>query len=476
MSATLPKHFTSPHELSGFSSNTPILLGFSGGADSTALLHMLCIYGASTGAPIYAAHVHHGIRGEEADRDEEFCRSTAQSLGIPLFVHHADVPALAKEYGESVETTARRVRYRFFGELMREHSISILVTAHNANDNLETMLFNLIRGSGLSGMCGIPTSRLCDGGVLVRPIHRMTRKEIFDYCRKHHLSYVNDSTNTDTDYTRNRIRSEILPQLTAINPCAVEHAARLAETLRSDHLCLESMARMFLEELRQGDALETEKINGSPDAIVTRALRELYREISDGKSLEYTHLLALKQLSEKSVPHSSVTLPYGWEAVIEDGWLRFQKKESLSPTEPFRIPLKNGKNTISQIACEIIMGTSQNTKNIYKNSIQFRMDSAKIKGILYARSRLPGDRIQMSGMHKSIKKLFGEKKIPLALRGRLPILCDDDGIAAIPLIGMRDGLSPQKISDSNIILGIDLIDLSENTFLPLHDTERNRKG
>ena len=180
MSATLPKKFTPPHELSGLSADTPILLGFSGGADSTALLHMLCCYSARTGAKIYAAHVHHGIRGEEANRDEEFCRSVAKSLGVPFFVHHSDIPALVKECGESVETVARRVRYRFFDELMREHNIPLLVTAHNANDNLETMLFNLIRGSGLGGMCGIPVSRLCDGGALVRPILSMTRQEILD--------------------------------------------------------------------------------------------------------------------------------------------------------------------------------------------------------------------------------------------------------------------------------------------------------
>lgn len=465
MSATLPERFISPHALSGLPTDTPVLLGFSGGADSTALLHMLSVYSAATGAPIYAAHVHHGIRGEEADRDEAFCRSFADTLGIPFFVHHADVPALAKACGESIEATARRVRYAFFDELMREKNIPLLVTAHNANDNLETMLFNLIRGSGLGGMCGIPVSRLCEGGALVRPILGMTRSEILDYCREHHLSYVTDSTNTDTEYTRNRIRSEILPSLTDLNSCAVEHAARLSEMLRADHLCLESMARMFLEEMRQGNAIETEKINGSPDAIVHRALRELYREISDGKSLEYTHILALKQLSEKSIPHSSVTLPDGWEAVIENGWLRFQKKEERVSTDPFCVPLKNGKNIISQISCEIIMGTSQNAKNIYKNSIQLSMDSAKIKGMLIARNRLPGDRIRMGGMHKSIKKLLGEKKIPLAVRARLPVLCDEDGIVAVPLVGVRDGVScEESASKSALTLRVCF---SETIFSPL---------
>lgn len=463
-SVSLPPKFTSPHALSGMPVDTPILLGFSGGADSTALLHMLRAYGKETGAPIYAAHVHHGIRGKEADRDESFCRSVAERLGVELFVLHADVPALAKQSGESMETTARRVRYEFFDELMQAHHIPLLVTAHNANDNLETMLFNLIRGSGLGGMCGIPVSRLCEGGSLVRPILSMTREEILLYCQEHGLSYVTDSTNTDTDYTRNQIRKELLPPLTAINSAAVEHAAQLAESLRADQLCLESMAGMFLEEMRNGFALETEKLNGSPDAIVHRALRSLYRELSGGRGLEYSHVLALKRLSEKSIPHSSVTLPDGIEAVIENGWLRFQKKEKLPPSADFFLPLSDGKNYISQISCEIVMGTSQNTKNIYKNSIQLSLDSAKINGIVYARNRMAGDRVLLGGMHKSVKKLFGEKKIPLALRRRLPILCDDDGILAVPLLGIRDGASPTEDSASVVTLRIDF---PENPFHPI---------
>ncbi len=461
-SVSLPRKFIEPHALAGMPPDTPILLGFSGGADSTALLHMLREHSKTTGATIYAAHVHHGIRGAEADRDEEFCRSVAEQLGVRLFVHHADVPALAQQSGESVETTARRVRYRFFDELMQVHRIPLLVTAHNANDNLETMLFNLIRGSGLGGMCGIPISRLCDGGSLVRPILGMTREEILLYCQAHGLSYVTDSTNTDTDYTRNQIRSEVIPPLLTIHPSAVEHAAQLAEGLRADHWCLESMANLFLEEMRDGFALETEKINGSPDAIVHRALRALYRECSEGGSLEYTHVLALKRLAEQSVPHSSVTLPGGIEAVIENGWLRFQQKQKSIPVEAFCVPLSGKSHTISQISCEIIMGPSQNTKNIYKNSIQLSLDSAKINGIPYARNRMAGDRILMGGMHKSVKKLLGEKKIPLDLRKRLPILCDDRGILAIPLLGVRDdAVSTEDTRASEITV---FFDFYENSF------------
>ena len=177
----LPSGFRSPALLSGMSEDTPILVGLSGGADSSALLHMLSVYRKQSGAKIYAAHVNHGIRGAEADRDEEFCKEYAGSLGVEIFVLRADVPALAKERGESVETAARGLRYSYFEQIMRENNIPILATAHNANDNLETVIFNIARGSGLSGVCGIPECRRTNHGIVIRPILSMEKREIIEY-------------------------------------------------------------------------------------------------------------------------------------------------------------------------------------------------------------------------------------------------------------------------------------------------------
>ncbi|MBQ9086476.1 MAG: tRNA lysidine(34) synthetase TilS [Clostridia bacterium] len=443
LTENLPEGFSDPEALSGFSKNTPILVGYSGGADSTALLHMLWQYGKRHGTPVYAAHIHHGIRGKEADRDEEFCHQFAEQLGIPLFVYHADVPRLAKERGESVETTARHVRYHYFDSLMEEHGIPLLATAHNACDNLETMLFHLVRGSGLGGMCGIPQSRLCPHGTLIRPILGMTRDEILAYCQLHGLSFVEDSTNTDTDYTRNKIRSGILPLLLQINSSAVENSVRVADTLREDHLCLESMANMFLEEMRRGYGLETEKVSGAPAAIAHRALRKLYEEISQGCSLSYAHVTSLRQLAKKGIPHSALTLPGGIDAVVEDGYLEFRPHTKREDLPAYFLPLSEEKNLLSQINCEIVMGCSQKRKNIYKNSILLSIDSDTINGMLVARNRLPGDRILAGGMHKSVKKLLCDKKIPLSLRARLPVLCDNDGIVVIPGVAQRDGSKPK---------------------------------
>ena len=166
---SLPSGFVSPWALAGVPENVPVLVRFSGGADSMALLHMLYGICHKNGAPLYAVHVNHQIRGAEADRDEEFCRLTADSLGIPLFVCHRNVPELARKKGVGTEVAAREARYACFEALMAEKKIPLLAVAHHADDNLETMLFHMSRGSGLTGISGIPPSRPLKNGTLTRP-------------------------------------------------------------------------------------------------------------------------------------------------------------------------------------------------------------------------------------------------------------------------------------------------------------------
>lgn len=445
---SLPAGFCEPSLLSGLDKKEAILVGFSGGADSTALLHILSQYSKQTGAKLYAAHVNHGIRGEEADRDERFCAEFARDLGIELFTLHADIPALAKESGESVETAARRVRYEFFDRVMREQGIKILATAHNANDNLETLIFNIARGSGLGGMCGIPDSRPTENGVVIRPMLAMEKRDVIEYCRAHSLEFVTDSTNVDTDYTRNLIRAKIIPVMQEINSGAVKNARRTCENLREDSLCLQSMAGWFVEELRDGYAIETEKISGSPASVVNRALIRLFDELSGGATLEYVHICALRELARNAVPHSSTSLPCGFEGVIEGGKLLLRKKQEKSTVEYYETKLFEGANIISQTNSEIFIGNSQNTKNIYKKSIILYIDSAKINGALFARQRLAGDRIRTKGMSKSVKKLMCDTKIPIELRDRLPIICDDDGILAVPFVAVRDGVKSEKCENA----------------------------
>lgn len=436
-----PPCFSPPWTLAGADAEAPVLVAFSGGADSSTLLDMTVKYARAHGGKVFAAHVNHMIRGAEADRDEDFCRDTAASLGVELFVHRFDVPAYAREHGMSIETAARQVRYAFFDKIMSENGISLLATAHNANDNLETQLFNLARGCGLDGICGIPETRKCKHGTVVRPLLRMSREKILGYCRENGISFVTDSTNTDTDYTRNMIRAEIIPALRKINAGAVENASRLAVSLREDALCLEGMTDWFLEELNDDASMELEKLLGSPPAIVNRAVRSLYSHVSEGGRLEHVHMSAIRSLCEAGVPHSSVDLPRGVKAKIEQGRLYLEKADVQNPScEEYFSELTEGVNTLSAVRAQIIIGNSQKTLNIYKKSIRMYFDFATINGALTARSRKAGDKIRLNGVNKSVKKLLCDLKIPLELRYRLPMICDSNGIVAIPFAAVRDGV------------------------------------
>ena len=414
-----PDGFTAPSTLSGYLPSNSVLVGFSGGADSTALLHILKRYTESNGAKLYAAHVNHCIRGDEADRDEAFCKSFAEELGVIFFSLRADVPKIAEQTGESIETAARRVRYDFFDSVMKENDIKILATAHNADDNLETILFNMARGTGLCGLCGIPPCRPCSNGIVVRPILNMEKSEIIDYCKRNSLSFVTDSTNIDTDYTRNKIRAQIIPIMREINSGAVKNAARMSENLRSDSLCLDELSDSFAKEHGKGYAIECQKLLSAPSAIANRAIIQIYGELSGERSLEHTHVCALRQLAKKCVPHSSISLPADIEGVIEDKKLLLRKKVApISAPESYETELSWGSNIISQTNCEIFIGASHSEKNIYKNSILLSIYSDKINGRLIARSKRDQDKIRSGKMSKSVKKLMCDKKIPLELRPR----------------------------------------------------------
>ncbi len=450
-----PSGFDAPELLSGCAAQTSILVAFSGGPDSRVLLDLLCRYSKDAGCRIYAAHLNHGIRGAEADRDERFCAEVAKKYGIEIFTRRADVPSLAKQSSKSIELAARDERYAFFAQIMRENSIPLLATAHNANDNLETVLFNLSRGSGISGLSGIPPVRKCEGGLLIRPILRMSREEILEYCEQNDLDYVIDSTNTETDYTRNKIRAEIIPVLKGINSAVEKKAATSSALLRRDEELLSSLADKFIAISRTAEgAIALKALNSEHVSVVSRAIIKLY-DAKRGASLEQVHVEDVIALAKKAEPHSRLSLPAGGYALIENGALYFLGESELnersrSESEDFFLPLEGDGVYISQINAETVIGKSQTKKNIYKKSIQFSIDSAKINGGLFLRPKMQGDRIFMGNMHKSVKKLMCDKKIPVEDRARLPMICDTDGIVAIPFIGVCDRADPKKTKNKDV--------------------------
>ena len=278
----LPSYFKDPHALAGLDCHEPILVALSGGADSSALLHLLCILKQKGDFPLYAAHVNHNIRtetfGNEAARDESFCSSLCSRLGVELFVHNVDVPQIAITEGKSLETAARDVRYGFFSKIMEQKGIRILATAHNADDNFETQIFNLCRGCGIEGIGGIPTVRPIDREVqrvAVRPLLSATKQEIFELCRQNGIEYVSDSTNFLDDCTRNKLRLNLIPMLREIFPSPEKAGARLAEAAREDNDFILSEARRFLESR---ESIDTRSLCALHPAVAKRVIKLRFEE------------------------------------------------------------------------------------------------------------------------------------------------------------------------------------------------------
>ena len=258
-----------------------VTVALSGGADSVTLLHSLKTLEKELGTELSACHVNHNLRGEESDGDEAYVRQLCQELEVPLKVFSVDVTGSVTKH-QSTEERARELRYEAF-EKMSQAFGSKVATAHNACDNAETVLLNMLRGTGLKGLCGIPTVR----DYLIRPLILCTRDEIEGYCEENGLRYVTDSTNASTAYTRNKIRLELMPKLLEINPSLYEGIGRMTFALSEDSRFLEDMAKDALDGARTGDGVYSrEKLAALPEPILHRVISLMLRE----KDVEPTSL------------------------------------------------------------------------------------------------------------------------------------------------------------------------------------------
>lgn len=446
------------------------LVALSGGADSRLLLELTVRAllerepSAALGEQITAAHLHHGIRGEEADRDEAFCRDVCTRLGVPLLVEHADIPSEASETGESLETAARRRRYQFFHRIMTKKRIPFLLTAHHADDHLETILDRLLRGSGTRGMGGIPPTRSLgttpDGLELTvaRPLLEWTKQEILDSCEALGLDYVTDSTNCDTVYTRNRLRHTVIPALEAAAGKGIPQRAaiRLANTAREDDDCLMSLAEaQFRANSSTDGGLRLTALQNQHPAIAKRMMAMLYSSASapmdprDGSgTLNSLHLEALCSLVQKAVPESAVSLPRGMEARIRESCFIIRPAQNV-PTGPEPVPLPAGLTSWGEDVC-IQVETFPAPPPIAEGDEIWAsaLFPADLPLPLLARRRAAGDVILSHGMHKKLKKLLCDKNIPPHLREILPLICLPDGTPLwYPAAAFRDGFPPPAEGD-----------------------------
>lgn len=433
-------------------SGSTVLCALSGGADSVYLLHRLYLLRTVRDFRLVAAHYNHHLRGEESERDEEFvrrfvekwCSSLIETSGgghrelpaVPLFVGGGDVAKEAARRKTGLEETAREMRYEFLRKTAQSLGGAIIATAHTADDNAETMLFHLARGSGLRGLTGIRPK----GDGLIRPMLTTTRAQVEEYLRLYSIPHVEDSSNADERFARNRLRHRVIPEMEDLCPGVVERTAFTASLLRADEDYLTDQAEKAVEGIEPENDLiriPAVAISDLPDALASRAVRILISRMRGGDTdLAAAHLLSVVAISRGADPSASVSLPGGLAARREydDLVLDFVGNE---PKTPDPVPVTIDGQTVYgdtgwTVFCSQVICPEKNCKN----PDSFFLARDKIAGALVLRPRQTGDHIKLPGRGtRTVKKLFIDKKIPLMSRGLLPVLADDDGVVALASFG-----------------------------------------
>lgn len=382
-----------------------VIVALSGGADSTALLSALNSIKEIYDLTIYAAHLNHGIRGEEAERDESFCKILCEKYNTKLFIKKLNITELAARRKISVELCGREERYAFFDELSQKLNAKI-ATAHTASDNVETLIFNITRGSSVAGAVGIAPVR----GRIIRPLIEITRAEVEAYCSENALDYVTDSTNLSDDYTRNKIRHGVIPVLRSLNPSLEKAALRFCESAGETEDFVGGQAKKLIESSKTEYGWSCNKLSAAHSAVIHRALAVLCAE-NAGFSAEHRHIM----LMEEAVLHGgAVELSKDFTLLSAQGTLRFCRSSEKSEEPPNYFLGKrlefcfDGKQYIFE------------TEN---------SDFSKNKTIC-ARTRKSGDRFTFSdrGITKPLRKAMNEQGIPRELRDRLVVLADGETV------------------------------------------------
>ena len=382
-----------------------VICAVSGGADSVAMLFVLYLLREKLGITLEAAHFNHNLRGEESLRDETFVRELCARYEIPLHVASGEIHPGKK----GLEAAARDARYAFLESLPGK-----IATAHTADDNAETILMHLVRGTGLKGLGGIAPQR----GKLIRPMLGITRREVEDFLAEWHLPHVEDSTNETDAFLRNRLRHHVMPLLAAENPRIAENLSQMALRLREDEACLSQLSRY--ETLPEVETLRT-----LPSAVRSRMLERFLKE-NGVREPEDVHIAQAEALVFSDSPSASAAFPGGVTLSRQYGHL------TANPTGEAFTPVTltcpgSAEAAGIRITCEPAGELAQS------EDLLTVCPSGKIS----IRPRQTGDKIRLSGGSKSLKKLFIDRKIPAADRGRIPVVCDETGILGVYSIGVN---------------------------------------
>lgn len=386
-----------------------VVCAVSGGADSIALLWALYLLKEEWDLQLSAAHFNHHLRGEESNRDERFVRDFCEGYAIPLHVGSAHVVPGRK----GLEAAARDARYAYLRQLPGK-----IATAHTADDNAETVLMRLVRGTGLKGLGAISPA----SGNVIRPMLNVTRQDVEDFLAEYSLSHITDSSNSSDDFLRNRLRHHVMPLLKAENPRLAENLSAMALRLRLDEQALADLAVT-------DDPPSVEALRQMPSAVRARALEQILKNCGV-REPEASHIQQAESLVFSSNPSAAAHFPGG--ITIGRNYGTLERREEPS----------------GEIICQLTCTPAEqilNTANTF---------TVVPQGTVYVRSRLPGDTIRLSGGSKSVKKLFIDRKIPASRRAQIPIVCDDLGIIGIAGIGVNLDRAAARLPATQIHINV----------------------
>lgn len=410
-----------------------VLCAVSGGKDSMYLLDNLRELAPLYGFEVRCAHFDHRLRGAESDRDREFVKAYCKERGIPCYVGSADVAAYADENGLGTEEAARKLRYEFLEKTADEIGAKRIATAHTADDNAETLIMNLIRGSGLKGLCGIPPVR----GKIIRPMLQITGAEVLEYLEDKGIPHVEDTTNEKDEYTRNRLRHRVITELRGVNQSFDENLIRCISLLREDEEYLSGLARKFIDTEYNENSLSASRLAALPKPVSARVLRLIMPS-----GLSEKHIEAVRALASGDEKHARIDVP-GLRVIRDYDRLIFGaseyfkiEKRELIPGMATELPEAG-----LEITCELI----NNCKEIHNsfNILFFKSDS--ICGKIFVKSRSDGEKIRLAGRNctKSLKKLFSEAKLNGEGKELVPVFYDDKGPIAVRGLGVAERCSPE---------------------------------
>lgn len=424
-------------------SGDTIVAAVSGGPDSMALLHMLHAIQQDQGLRLIAAHVNHGFRGEESAGELETVKTYTASLSVPCETVTLDLPTYIEENRLNLQSAARERRYAFLHEIADKHGASKIALAHHADDQAETVLMRLIRGSGLTGLSGMSSVRREKNVELIRPLLRMNKSDLLRYCEEHAIPYCTDSSNLARYYFRNTIRLDVIPYLSQYNPQLSQSLQRLAEVAGTEDDYMERQTSELFGRLvtqKGGEyAIGCQELRGLHVALQRRLIKLILNYLSqETENLSFSGVETMRLAASEDAPATwRMDAGGGVRCMREYDVLRWVRSSPELAEQPsgfgYDYVLNAGTERLavqlSSWTFEMEWIEDDGGRSRPSSRMEAYFDADQLQFPLHVRNRLPGDRIHVLGLNgsKKVQDMFVDEKIPPSIRESYPLLCDAAG-------------------------------------------------